>query len=135
MIAKFVPAGLLLLACGWLGAGCQNAKPAADNSEAAGVYALASVNGNPVPCQVKHENAAMTVSSGSFTLNADGTCASLMKFSVAGHPETIREVKASYTRQGDTLNMAWERAGHTKGTLAGNTFTMNNEGMVFVYQK
>jgi hypothetical protein len=31
--------------------------------------------------------------------------------------------------------MQWEGAGTTVGTVEGNDFTMNNEGMVFVYRK
>ena len=42
---------------------------------------------------------------------------------------------ASYTRQGSKLTMKWEGAGMTTGTAEGDTFTMNNEGMVFAYRK
>ena len=31
--------------------------------------------------------------------------------------------------------MQWQGAGMTTGTVEGNTFTMENEGMVFVYQR
>jgi hypothetical protein len=31
--------------------------------------------------------------------------------------------------------MKWQGAGMTTGTIAGNTFTMNNEGMELVYKK
>jgi hypothetical protein len=46
-----------------------------------------------------------------------------------------REVKATYTRQGSKLTMQWEGAGMTTGTVEGDMFTMNNEGMVFSYRK
>jgi hypothetical protein len=81
---------------------------------------------------MQHEGHTMTIKSGSFIINADGTCSS--KMSLAGREAAI-EVKASYTRQGSTLTMQWERAGMTTGTVEGDTFTMNNEGMVFAYRK
>jgi hypothetical protein len=49
--------------------------------------------------------------------------------------EVTREVSATYTRQGATLTMQWQGAGRTTGTLTDNTFTMDNEGMLFVYRK
>ena len=42
---------------------------------------------------------------------------------------------ATYTREGGKLSMQWEGAGSTTGTVEGNTFTMDNEGMVFVFRK
>jgi hypothetical protein len=49
--------------------------------------------------------------------------------------ESTREVSATYMREGSQLNMQWKGAGKTSGTIKGNTFTMDNEGMVFTYQK
>lgn len=46
-----------------------------------------------------------------------------------------REVNATYTQQGPNLIMEWEGAGTTEGTVEGDSFTMNNEGMIFVYKK
>jgi hypothetical protein len=46
-----------------------------------------------------------------------------------------RVVKATYTRENSKLTMRWEGAGTTTGTVEGDTFTMNNEGMIFAYRK
>ena len=123
-------------------AGCkQEAKVAADAKTVAataadinpvGTYALVTVDGNKVPCTVQHEGHTMTINSGSFIINADGTCSS--KISLEGR-DTAIEVKATYTRQGSKLTMQWQGAGMTIGTVEGDTFTMNNEGMVFAYRK
>ena len=118
-----------------LSTGCRADNPASAAANAAGVYPLVSVNGNAVPCEVKHGETAMTIKSGAFTLNADGTCHSRMDLSAPARGEVSREVKATYTRQGNDLTMKWERAGTTKGQLAGDAFTMVNEGMTFVYRK
>jgi hypothetical protein len=125
-----------------VGAGCkQEAKVAANTKTVAapvadinpvGIYPLVAVDGNKVPCTVQHEGHTMTISSGSFSINADGTCSS--KISLAGRDAAI-EVKATYTREGQKLTMQWQGAGTTIGTVEGDTFTMNNEGMVFVYRK
>ena len=123
-------------------AGCkQEAKVAADTKSVAatgadinpvGTYALVTVDGNKVPYTAQHEGHTMTINSGSFIINADGTCSS--KMSLAGRDTPI-EVKATYTREGPKLTMQWQGAGMTIGTVEGDTFTMNNEGMVFVYRK
>ena len=47
-----------------------------------------------------------------------------------GH-EVNRVVNATYTVSGRELTMHWKGAGWTKGILKDNTFTMNNEGMIF----
>jgi hypothetical protein len=123
-------------------AGCkQEAKVAADTKSVAatgadinpvGTYTLVTVDGNKVPYAVQHEGHTMTINSGSFIINADGTCSS--KMSLAGRDTPI-EVKATYTREGPKLTMQWHGAGMTIGTVEGDTFTMNNEGMVFAYRK
>ena len=115
--------------------GCQQETPPAAAREPSGVYNLVSVDGKNVPCNVTHEGVALTVKSGSFTLNADGTCRSLSTFAVPPNPDVHRDVKATYTRQGTELTMRWEGAGMTQGNLDGDTFTMNNEGMIFSYHK
>jgi len=107
------------------------AAPAADTNPV-GTYALVTVDGNKVPCTVQHEGHTMTIKSGVFIINADGTCSS--KMFLAGRDAAI-EVKAAYTREGPKLTMQWQGAGMTIGTVEGDKFTMDNEGMVFVYKK
>jgi len=131
---------LSLLAFSVLAAGlvmttaCKN-QSAANDTESAGVYALVSVNGNQVPANVSHGGAPLQVLSGTFTINADGTCGTKTIFVPPSGKEVAREVSATYTRDGSTMNMKWKGAGKTVGTFEGNTFTMNNEGMIFVYRK
>jgi hypothetical protein len=45
------------------------------------------------------------------------------------------QVKATYTQAGSKLTMKWQRAGMTIGSVEGNMFTMNNEGMVLAYRR
>jgi hypothetical protein len=123
-------------------AGCkQDAKVAAETKTVAatahdinpvGTYPLVTVDGNKMPCTVQHEGHTMTIKSGTFIINADGTCSS--KMSLEGRDAAI-EVKATYTREGPKLTMKWQGAGMTVGTVEGDTFTMNNEGMVLTYRK
>jgi hypothetical protein len=126
-------------------AGCkQEAKVAADTKTVAataadinpvGTYALVSVDGNKVPCTVQHEGHALAVQSGSFTIKADGTCSTKTVFVPPSGTEATREVSATYTKEGSRLTMQWQGAGTTTGTMEGSTFTMDNEGMLFVYRK
>ena len=123
----------LFMVVGWTG--CKEPAKVAADVNPAGTYALASVDGNKVPCTVRHDGHALAVKSGSFIINADGTCSSRVAFSPPSGGDVVREVKASYTRQGAKLTMKWEGAGITTGTVEGDTFTMNNEGMIFTYRK
>jgi hypothetical protein len=116
-------------------AGCKPPAKVAPESNPAGTYNLVSVDGKNVPCALEHEGHKLTIKSGAFIINPDGTCSSKMVFVPPGGNDATREVKATYTRQGSTLTMKWEGAGMTTGTAEGDTFTMNNEGMVLAYRK
>jgi hypothetical protein len=112
-----------------------DANPAAAVSAAVhpvGAYSLVSVDGKPVPCQVTHDGHKMVIKSGGFQINADGTCRSQMF--IEGRDAGI-EVEATYTQTGPTLTMKWRGAGMTVGNVEGDTFTMNNEGMVLAYRR
>jgi len=123
----------LLLTVAWVG--CQQKTEVLTDIDPAGTYTLGSVDGNQVPCEVTHGGHPMAVQSGIFIINVDGTCSSKVAFSVESGEEVSREVKATYTLEGSTLTMQWEGAGMTTGDVEGDTFTMNNEGMIFSYRK
>jgi len=129
-----------VLALGLLGSACKPAAQtnAGDNAKAGdnvtGVYALVAVDGKKLPADISHEGHALQVRSGAFTINADGTCSSKTVFVPAGSSEVTREVSATYRRTGAKLDMQWKGAGRTTGTIEGAKFTMNNEGMMLVYQ-
>jgi len=107
----------------------------ANDGDPIGVYALLTVNGNRVPASVSHDGTALQVRSGTFTIKADGTSSSKTIFVPPSGPEATREVSTTYTKEGSKLTMKWQGAGMTASTIAGNTFTMDNEGMLFVYRK
>lgn len=137
-IALCLLAGVLLA----LGlTGCQEASPSARALNAggalsiAGDYTLVSVDGKTVPCVVSHEGHDVTVKSGVFTINADGTCRSQSIFCVEHYKDVHRVVDATYTMSGTDLKMRWKGAGTTTGSVNGGNFTMNNEGMIFAYRK
>ena len=115
--------------------GCKRPPVSGKQSDPTGVYSLATVDGKPVPARVSHDGATLQVISGTFTINDDGTCKSKMVFVPPSGSEVAREVKATYTREDSRLTMKWERAGTTIGTVDGDSFTMNNEGMVLVYRR
>lgn len=116
-------------------AGCKS--PAHDGSTASPseTYVLVSVDDQSIPCAVTHGRTSVTIKSGAFIIKPDGTCRSLINFALPEQPNRTREVKATYTQNGATLNMRWQGAGRTTGQLNGEQFTMNNEGMVFTYHK
>ncbi len=124
-----------LLTAGLLLSGCKPKAQVAQDVDPAGVYALVSVNGSAVPASVSHDGTALQVRAGTFTINADGTCSTKTVFVPPSGQEATRDVSATYTTAGSKLTMKWQGAGITAGTIEGSTFTMNNEGMVFVYRK
>lgn len=126
---------VFLVAAGILLPACQQESKVAAGADASGVYTLVSVNGNKVPASVSHDGTQLQVRSGSFTIKADGTCGTTTIFVPPSGKEVTRDVSATYTQEGSKLTMRWQGAGVTTGTLEGNTFTMDNEGMVFVYNK
>lgn len=133
-VVKAAAGAVLFLAA--LSAGCSPKPPAAAPApDPAGTWVLESVNGSKVPCTVQHGGASISVKSGLFVIRADGTCTSRVVFSPPSGGEVAREVRATYVRHGDTLEMAWEGAGTNTGTVDGKTFTMNNEGMLFTYRR
>src|SRR4051794_12614541 len=78
--AKHIALLTVLLLVGLYLSGCKQATKAAVGNDNAGVYTLASVDGKKVPSSVSHEGTALQVRSGTFTLNANGTCGTRTTF-------------------------------------------------------
>lgn len=130
-----VAMGAVVVGAGLLMVGCKPARVATKEAVRAGVYTLVSVDGIPVPAKVTHGGHAMEVRSGTLTFEAGNACGTRTVFAPTGGKEVVREVQATYTRHGAELKMKWKGAGTTTGTLEGETFTLNNEGMLFVYRQ
>jgi len=77
----------------------------------------------------------MQVLSGTFIITADATCISKTTFTSPRGDEVSREVTAKYKIEESTLTMKWKDAGTTVGAVDGDTFTMDNVGMIFKYRK
>jgi len=135
-MVKYQPALVFALFCMLaIGLSACKGKGASINADITGEYALVSVDGNPVPASVSHQGAELQVRSGTLTINADGTCSTRTVFVPPSGSEVTREVAATYTMDGSKVTMNWTGAGTTVGTIQGDTFTMDNEGMPFVYRK
>jgi len=124
-----------ILTVGLLLSACKPEAKVARDVDATGIYSLVSVNGGNVPASISHEGTALLVRSGTFIIKADGTCSTKTVFVTPSGPEATREVSATYTKEESKLTMKWQGAGMTTGTIEGNTCTMDNEGMLFVYRK
>lgn len=114
---------------------CQGVVDSVERNDIAGIYYLVAVDGSAVPGTVSHDGVPLEVRAGTFIISADGTCFSRMHFVPPGGEEMIREVRAQYTREGSRLIMQWENAGMTEGTVEGETFVMDNHGMIFQYKR
>ncbi len=123
-----------LIAALSLGA-CQTGMQSSSGSDVTGIYYLAKVNGSPVPTTVFHDGVEMRIVSGTFIISKDGTCFSRMHFVPPDGTQATREVRAKYRLRDSRLTMDWENAGTTEGTVEGDTFIMDNEGMILEYTK
>ena len=125
----------LLLVAGLFLSTCDAKAQGVERNDPTGVYILVSVDGAELPATAFHDEVEIEVRSGVFTINADGTCGSKKIFGPPSCAEITREVNATYTQTGSTLNMQWKGAGRTVGTIKDDSFTMDNEGIVFSYNK
>jgi hypothetical protein len=116
-------------------AGCQQTVRPADGTDITGIYYLLRVDGNEMPGTAMHDDMPMEIHSGTFFINADGTCISKMRFTPQGREEETRVVHAKYTVEDSRLIMKWKGAGTTEGTVEGDIFTMDNHGMIFEYTR
>jgi hypothetical protein len=116
---------------------CKKAAPTAptQTSDYTGTYTLVTINGNKIPYTPTHEAGAPEVQSGTITLNADGTFTSAMSYGLPDGKVASRDFSGTYTRDGSRFSLQWKGAGVNTATLEGNTFTMNNEGVLFAYVK
>ncbi len=105
------------------------------STDIAGNYELVSVNGAPVPATVLHGDSRIEIHSGSFQIRADGTLSTTSVFSPPSGGKRAQKSHATYTRNGPNLVMLWQGAGENTGRLDGETFTMDNHGMIFVYSR
>ena len=114
---------------------CSEAPKAAKTPEPAGTYSLFAINGNALPYTPPHEGGAPQVRSSVFTLNADQTFSMTMTYGDPSGNAFSRDFSGTYTLQGSVFTFQWKGAGTTTATIEGNTFTMDNEGVLFAYRK
>ena len=106
-----------------------------DSNNISGIYYLLKVDGAAIPGTVTHDGETLEIRSGTFIISDDGTCFSSTRFTKPGGDEVTREVRAKYLVRDSKLIMTWEKAGVTEGTVEGNSFTMDNHGMIFEYTR
>ncbi len=131
--SKLVTMGLLAL--GLCLPACQKASSTAPTSDHTGTYTLVTLNGNKLPYTPPHEGGAPQVQSGSITLNAEGTFTSAISYRLPDGKVASRDFSGTYTRDVSRFSLQWKGAGTTTATLESNTFTMDNEGVLFAYRK
>ncbi len=126
---------LALLGTGLCVSGCRQEPAQTKDAVPTGTYTLATIDGNKLPCKPAHEGGAPEVKSGSITLNPDGTFISTMSYGTPDGKTGSRDFSGTYTREHNLFTLQWKGAGTTTAELEGNTFTMNNEGMLLAYRK
>jgi len=107
-------------------------KPLVDVS---GSYKLIAVNGARIPATVSHGNAKIKVHAGDFVIRADGTCSTTSVFSPPSGGKVTQKSHATCAKKDSKLLMDWEGAGKNTGRFDGETFIMDNHGMIFVFSR
>jgi len=101
-----------------------------------GTYDMVSIDGNALPYAPAHQGQkGPEIVSGSLTLNADGAFAFSMGYRLPGGATQSNNLKGTYTMEGSECRLKWEGAGTTPGDWEGDTFSFNNEGMVFAFER
>jgi hypothetical protein len=130
------PSALMLLFIGLFLPACrQGTTVVSTNPEPAGTYALVSINGNKLPYTPPHEGGAPEVQSSAMTLKADGTFTSTVTYGMPGGKSSSHDFSGTFTCEDTRLTLRWNGAGLTILKLEGNSFTMDNEGILFTYRK
>ena len=124
IITLFVAVALALAACG------------GEGGDPTGTYDMVSIDGNALPYAPAHQGQkGPEIVAGSLTLNADGTFAFSMGYRLPGGATQSSDLKGTYTLEGSEFLLKWEGAGMTRGEWEGDTFSFNNEGMVFAFER
>ena len=126
---------ILIFAAAVLLLACQAGVKSVDGSGVAGVYTLDKVDGTPIPGVIDHDGVNMRLHAGKFVIKPNGKCTSTTVFMAPNGEEMTRDVSANYTLEGSRLIMKWAGAGITTGMVEGDTFTMDNHGMIFEYKR
>lgn len=136
--------GLAALALG--AAGCTDVT--STNSSAAGIYALQTVNGNPLPFSVQQSNGTVvTIQSDVYTLNTDNTYSERTSETLGNGQTVTRAEEGDWSQNNNaiqfvpTVNTGGQYTNYT-GSLTGGgllssglTLTIGINGIVEVYQQ
>jgi len=126
---------LLALVLLWA-AGCSPVSGTPVVPDYLGTYNLVSIDGHPVPYAPVHQGQqAPEIVSSSLTLNEDGTFTMTMSYTNPSGGTISNDFAGTYTQDGTDFMLKWEGAGQTKVTIEGGSLTLNNEGMLFSYEK
>ncbi len=109
--------------------------PAPGADDITGTYTLVSVEGNPLPYNPAHEVGAPEIMSSTLALASDSTFQITITFATSPGNPVSRDMKGTYSLDEGALSFDWEGAGITPATHEGDTITILNEGLSFVYQK
>jgi len=101
-----------------------------------GEYTLVSIDSNPIPYAPTHEGQqGPQVLGGSMVLNEDGTFSMTMDYAGAPGNTISRDFSGTYEQSRDAFVFTWEGAGKTPVTIEAETLTLDNEGILFVFEK
>jgi len=101
-----------------------------------GEYQLVSIDEHEIPYAPMHGGQRVpTVTAGTLTLRDNGAFASKMQYAGSDGRTMNRTFTGTYKTDGANYILRWHGAGTTLVTIDDGTLTMNNEGMLFVYEK
>lgn len=129
----------LTLAFAILACGGDDSTSVPTNASVAGTWTLQTVNSSPLPFTLATTPAKIELLSNVVTVSSNGTYSSSLttRTTVSGQATTATSTAAgTYTLSGNAVAIR-SNDGTTvqAGTVSGNTLTLAQTGLVFVYQK
>lgn len=124
----------VLLFAGMFLSACHANADDVNGSDIPGYYVLATVIGEKLPTTVSRGDEKLRVRRGHFIIKADGGCNNRVVFARLSGDDFTRSVNGSCTRNGSELNIQWYDAGQTEATIEGDSFKINDQGVMYVYK-
>ena len=128
---------VVILVIGLCISGCsEDANPTETKTlDYTGIYNLITIDGNNLPYTPSHEGNTLQVQSSTFILNTDAAFEMTMTYKRQSGEIFNQDFSGTYTLNNYTFTFHWQGAGKNTAALEGDSFTMNNEGLLFLYRK
>ena len=130
---------LMLLALMLPLAACGDDSTGPGETNITGTYTLQTVGGSPLPATLDQRGAdRLQITAGRTTLNQDRTFSQslTLRITQSGAVTTTEfPLNGTYTQNNNAIIFRYNDGEEAAGSISGNTLTITDEGLVFVFRK